>query len=428
MADRKAVSRREWRLHWPLLLAATIGISFGSIPTMTLGLFMEPLQNEFGWNRTTISLGMTVFAMLTAPLTPFAGALVDRYGARTIAIPGLFLSGLCFAAFGLMNGMVSVWIGIWVMYSLSSLLCRSVVWNPPVSASFVVNRGVAIAILLSGMSLASAASPLLTHTLIENLGWRGAYAGVGIGWAGFALLLVIPFFRIRTEPVAAAVPNSPPARPIMPGGLSGKQALRNRPLLRIAAAGLLFSTLSSAYGVHMIPIYTSLGLGRGEAAGLALVVGIAGAASKLAAGAIADRVNSGFLPFAALGLPSVGYALLLIGNGSVPLLLAGAIIIGLGAGAALHMIMYLTTQYGGLRNFGKIYGSISALFGLSAGIGPVSAGAIFDLTGGYSLFLMIGIPMFLVAALLVFGLGPYPEFETTGPEPENAGKASASAS
>lgn len=411
MTDAKQVARQEWRWHWPLLLAATIGISFGSIPTVTLGLFMQPLQDEFGWDRATISLGMTVFAFITAPLTPFAGALVDKFGARRIAMPGLALCGLAFASFSFSNGSVSLWVGLWVAYSLVSLLIRSVVWNPPVSSAFVVNRGVAIAILLSGMSIASAGAPLLAHALIEEFGWRGAYVGIGIGWAGVALLLVALFFKVKPTPQAAAGKDDPAPTRLIPGGLTGREAMRSIIIIRIGLAGLLVTILGSAYGVHMVPIYTSLGLERGEAAGLALLVGIAGVVSKLVAGSIADRVNSSFLPFTALALPAAGYGLLLVSGGAVVWLLAGAIVTGIGSGAAIHMIMYMTTQYGGLRNFGKIYGSVSAMFGLAAGIGPVTAGAIFDATGSYELYLMIGIPMFIAAGLLVFGLGPYPDFK-----------------
>lgn len=104
------------------------------------------------------------------------------------------------------------------------------------------------------------------------------------------------------------------------------------------------------------------------------------------------------------------------------MLLIGTVVIGTGSGAMLHMIMYLTTQYGGLRNFGKIYGSISALFGLAGGLGPVLAGAIFDATQSYELFLISAIPVFVLAAMLVFGLGPYPEFEPVSAEPVPTGK------
>ncbi|MBM3596139.1 MAG: MFS transporter, partial [Alphaproteobacteria bacterium] len=162
----RGTSPSEWKLHWPLLLAATFGVSFGGIPVSTLGLFMEPLRNEFGWSSTTISLSMTVFAFIVTPLTPFAGALVDKYGARTVAIPGLLLCGLAFSAFSFSNGVVALWLGMWVVYSLASVLIRTMVWNPPVATAFVANRGVAMAIMLSGMSVASATTPLLTHTLI----------------------------------------------------------------------------------------------------------------------------------------------------------------------------------------------------------------------------------------------------------------------
>ena len=402
----------EWKLHWPLLLAATFGISFGSIPMTTLGLFMQPLQTEFGWSRTTISLGTTVLALLVTPLTPFAGALVDRFGSRAVAIPGLALCGVLFSAFSLLNGAVALWIGLWVAYSLASLLIRTMVWNPPVSTVFVANRGLAIAILLSGMSIASSFSPMLAHALIENLGWRGAYIGIGLGWTGVALLLVVPFFRIKQTPVTSNVGSVPADAPgTVPGGLSGKQALRNAAILRIGAAGLVATILSSAYSVHSVPIFVSLGLERGEAAGIAVIYGIAGIASKIVVGSIADRVNSSFLPFSALALPALGYAALLASGGSLAMIFAGAVIIGIGSGATLHLIMYLTTQYGGLLNFGKIYGSVSAMFGLAAGVGPITAGWIFDTTGDYKLYLMIGIPMFVIAGLLAFKLGPYPKFE-----------------
>ncbi|MCB2046777.1 MAG: MFS transporter [Novosphingobium sp.] len=415
MTDKKALSRQEWRLHWPLLLAATFGISFGGIPTTTLGLFMQPLQDAFGWSRTTISLGMTVFAVAVIPLSPVAGAMVDRFGARAIAIPGLALCGLSFAGFSLMNGAIALWIGMWVIYSSVSVLIRTMVWNPPVATAFVINRGIALAIMLSGMSVASATVPLLTHTLISEFGWRTAYIALGLGWTGIALLLVIPFFKVTPRaqlPRAEASSETAEALEAasVPGGLTFGQALRSVTIIRIALACLLATLLGSAWGVHMIPIYTSLGVERVTAASLAMVSGAAAIASRLVAGSILDRFNFGMLPLVFLATPAIAYALLLVGHGSLPIIVAVALLIGIGSGASLYLIIYLTTQYAGLRHFGKIYGTISMMTGISAGIGPVSAGWIYDTTGSYELYLMIGIPIFILSGLLVMGLGPYPEF------------------
>jgi MFS family permease len=404
----------EWKLHWLLLLAATVGVSFGGIPVSSMGVFMQPLQDEFGWSRTTISVSMTVFAFVVTPLTPFAGALVDRFGARAIAIPGLFLCGLTFAAFSLMNGVVALWFGMWVAYALASLLIRTMVWNPPVATAFVANRGTAMAVMLSGMSVASAVTPLLTHFLIAELGWRGAYLALGLGWSGMALLLVIPFFRmapVKVRETESAAPGSPQPARFVPGGLSLREALRDKVMIRIAIATFLATMIGAGWGVHAIPVYRSLGIAEVTAASLALVAGTAAILSRLVCGAILDRFKAGWVPGVVLALPALAFIVLLVSDGALPIVLVGVALMGFGSGATLYMIMYLTTQYGGLRHFGKIYGSVSALVGLSSGIGPVTAGWIFDTTGSYEGFLMLSIPVFIVAGLLVLGLGPHPQFE-----------------
>ncbi len=416
MQDGRPSAASEWRQGWPVLLAATAAISFGAIPTATLGMFMQPLQDAFGWSRATISLGLMVFAVVTTPLSPFAGALVDRFGSRAVAVPGLALSGLSFVAFSLVGGSVALWITAWAAYSLCALFIRSTVWNRAVSGAFVTSRGVAIAVLLSGTSLASAGAPFVTHLLIERFGWQGGYIGLGLGWAGIAWLLVLIFFHEPLDaPSAPTSSNEPPKPKMLPGGLSVKEALRNQAVLRIAAAVMLQITIS----VHLVPIHVSMGASWGEAAAILTLAGVGGVLAKLATGFFADRVRSAVLPLVAFSLPAVGYAMILYGGGSIPMLAAATFVIGCGGGSALHMILYLTTQYAGLRNFGKIYGTIGALMGLGAGIGPSLAGWVHDVTQSYELFLAGAMPVMVLSGLLVFGLGPFPEFR---PEPAPPGR------
>lgn len=35
-----------WKAHWPLIFSAMMGLSFGALPTASLGLFMVPLKAE----------------------------------------------------------------------------------------------------------------------------------------------------------------------------------------------------------------------------------------------------------------------------------------------------------------------------------------------------------------------------------------------
>ncbi|MDG2003286.1 MAG: MFS transporter [Novosphingobium sp.] len=413
MQESQPAGTGEWRRNWPLLAAATAALSFGAVPVATLGIFMQPLQDAFGWSRTTITFGLMVFAFVTTPLSPFAGALVDKFGARAIGVPGLALAGISFAAFSLVGGSFAMWVTAWIVYSLCALLIRSTVWNRAVAGAFEKSRGLAIAVLLTGTSIAGAIAPIVTHLLIDNVGWEGAYIGLGIGWAGIGWVLVLLFFREPQAAPSEAAGSQDAVQPKeLPGGLTGKEALRNPVILRIGCAVLIQTTISAAVSVHLVPIHTSLGASRGEAAGIVALMGVGAVIAKLASGVIADRVRSSVLPLVAFTLPALGYLLLLLGDHSILSLATATFIIGCGSGAALHMIIYLTTQYGGLRNFGKIYGSIGALMGLAAGIGPVAAGMVHDANHSYDMFITAAIPMLLVAGLLVFGLGPYPDFKT----------------
>jgi len=403
---------QEWRANWTLALAAMMGLSFGSVPSATLGLFMEPLEAEFGWSRAMISAGMMVFAAITLPLTPFAGALVDKWGARRCGIPGLVFSGIFFAAFSQMTGASWMWWAIWVLYSLASLFIRSVVWNQAASSTFSASLGLATAIVLSGLALTQVIAPPLVHFLISDLGWRWTYAAMGLGWAGVALVLVFLFFRVPQQARQSSADSTGTTQQVAaPGGLTLGEALRAVVIYRIGFSMLVTFTISSAIGIHIVPMLEWAGTSRIEAASLASVLGIGSIVGKLLTGWLADRIESGFLPFLVVSIPALGYFLVWQGGASFIVLGLSVFLMGYGSGGALQMGIYLTTRYGGIRNFGKIYGLISSLIGLSGGLGPVLAGRLYDVTGSYETVLLIAMPAIILAGLAVFGLGPYPQFK-----------------
>ena len=402
---------QEWRVNWPLVLAAMIGLSFGSIPSATLGLFMHPLEQEFGWNRAEISLGMTIFAVVGLPLGPIIGMMVDRFGARRIVIPGLVLVGTSFASFSLMTGDYWQWMAIWVLYTISSIFIRSLVWNTAVSASFLAGRGLAIAVVMSGLAIAQMAGPPLTDRLIDAFGWRSAYTIIGLGWAGVALVLVLLFFKDRTTALPARHARQESGQAVQrPGGISVRQALRNPVVIRIGFAISLQALIGAGVLIHLVPMLTLAGLSRTEAAGLAALLGLASFFGNFAAGWLMDRVRGNLVPFCFFASPALGYLLIFYGGSSMAIFSAAVVVLGIGGGGALQIGIYLTTRYAGLRNFGTIYGIISSLQSGLSGVGPLVTGLIFDATGTYSLVLLMAMPTAVFTGLLVFGLGRYPDF------------------
>ncbi len=66
------------------IAAATFVILFIGLCSgfYTVSVFLEPIQQEFGWNRTTISLGFTIAALLVGLLSPAVGWAVSRFGVK----------------------------------------------------------------------------------------------------------------------------------------------------------------------------------------------------------------------------------------------------------------------------------------------------------------------------------------------------------
>ena len=79
---------REFRYGWPVVLASTFGISLGMspLPFYTIGVFAQPLAEEFGWGIDQIMLGLVPFCVVTVISAPMAGYLSDRYGVRKVAL------------------------------------------------------------------------------------------------------------------------------------------------------------------------------------------------------------------------------------------------------------------------------------------------------------------------------------------------------
>ena len=104
-----AIGREEWKRGWRLVLACCIGFSFFSLLTHTMGMFMQPIGKEFGWSRTLLSAGVTISGIATALLSPPFGILIDRFGSRRLALPGIVVTAFAVSLIALANGSAVQW-------------------------------------------------------------------------------------------------------------------------------------------------------------------------------------------------------------------------------------------------------------------------------------------------------------------------------
>ena len=402
-------ARAEWRRYWPMVLAACIGFSFMSFMTAAAGVFMDPLAAEFHWGRTELTLGMAIASLLSIICSPFVGNMIDRFGSRRLALPGLTLTGLAIAAFSLADGSLAQWIGLWLAWGVVALLVQSTLWSTAIASVFTTGRGLALGVTMSGTALAQVVAPPLANYLIERSGWRTAYVVLGLGWGALALILSALFlFDLRDR--ARQRRSSEAPAPIALTGLTIAQAWRNSSLWKVAAATFLVLTVTIAIVVHQFPILVEAGMSRTQAAWLVSLSGIAGVMGKLVSGTLIDRFHARVVGGVTLASTAIGWPMLMAGIATPATIILGIMISGYAAGTKIQLCSYLTARYAGMRNYGTIFGFMTSVIALASAVGPLAAGLSYDRYGSYTPLLLTGVVISLVSGGLVFSLRAYPDW------------------
>lgn len=410
MSYDKALAKAEFRQHWKLVMAAAIGFAFASVTSSSTGPLMEPLGKEFGWSRALQSSGPSITAILTFFMSPVFGLLIDRWGTRRMALTGLAFAALMISAFSLANGSPVQWIMLWLFYAFAAVMIKSTVWTAAVSSVFTQGRGLALGLTLSGTALANAIVPPITTALIDAYGWRGAFVGLGMGGGTIALVACWFFLFDGYDAAQRARANEPAATKQLldAPGLSMPEAWRNRALWKIGASTFIMMVITIALNVHQFPILTAAGVDRTSAGWYAGIAGITGIAGKLVTGWLLDRYHAKWVGSLTLASTAIAFAILLMPDLTPALIVTAMAINGYSAGTKLQLASFLTSAYGGMRNFGGIFGVIASLIAAGSGIGPVAGGYVFDRFGSYDPFLWFGIAGSLFCGLLIYTVGPYP--------------------
>ena len=406
-----AAGRSEFRLGWKVLIASLLGVAFGAspLPFNTIGFFIDPLQQEFGWTRTEISFGITIYGVLGALLAPAFGWLADRYGVRRVALGSLTVFGLVFAAFSVIPGNLFWFYVLWTMIGLFGIGSTPITWSRAINLWFFRQRGLALGLTLVGTSVSAMLLPFITTQLIGQVGWRGSFALLALLPLAVALPLGLLWFREPRDherpPEVAAVGAAQ-----LPGRTVG-EAMREK---RFWILWISIALISIAYAgalVHLPSMLAARGFDRTSAAAVMSVFGLSIFAGRIITGLLLDRFWAPLVTLPILCLPALS-CWVLMGDAplSLTLAVAAAFLMGFASGAETDLIAYLAGRYFGMRSYGQIYGVLYMAFGLSTAISASLYGWVRDTTGSYDPMLLAAAGMFVAGAVLLLFLGPYPVF------------------
>jgi MFS family permease len=377
-------------------LFVTNGLTIGG-----LTVFDEQLLREFGWSRGALKLRDFIQFALAGALAPLAGALADRFGIRPLLLVGASLTGVCIALYSRIQSAGHMY-ALHALFAAALAAAGLVVNVMLVSRWFVARRGTAIGIALVGTSLGGMVLPPVGTALIAALGWRGAFLALS---ALPALLVLVVLFVVRDDPARmglaplGAAGGGAGAGPVSASGVPYAEAVRTRTFWAIATIAMM--TFYSILGVsaHLFLHLRGLGFAPPQAArGIALLFGM-GLVGKFLWGYLADVLDRRLVFLTNLGVMLLGS--LCLASLSPGLFWPFVVLFGVGWGGLYTMLQLLTMDSFGLRDSGKILGTITILDAVGGGLGPWITGLLFDRAGSYApaFWLVAG----LVAVSLLIG-------------------------
>jgi MFS family permease len=394
---------RETAAGWRATAAAALGLATGPsvILVFTFGVFVAPLQAEFGWSRPQIMFGATLIAFAVMFSAPVVGFLIDRFGARPVVLASAFPFSAGIAAFSFLDNQIA---GFYVLCALLPFLgigLWPVSYLRVVSAWFEKRLGLATGIANGGIGIGAALLPLIATALIERGGLRTCFVMLAV--LGMAVAFPVNLWLLR-EPQAGGTAAARNRRDYTPDGFTFAETLRTRSFRLLMVAFFLLGIVNSLVSIQ-IPMLMDFGATPARAALVASVFGLTIVAGRFIVGALLDRVSVTLLMAVVCAGGFIACAIYASGS-SGPSVFLSAILLGGVFGAEFDVLSFVVKRYFGLRAFGRTYGVVFALFQLGSALGAILLPLSRVYTGSYVLGLSVFCAAMAIVAACFILLGP----------------------
>ncbi len=395
---------REGRLHyaWIVLGVLVVLLIAANGLRSTFGVFIKPLEAEFGWSRTSLSAAAAVSLLLFGAIAPFAGRMADLWGGRVVFTAALGLMGIAALASSLVTQLWHVYVASGILMALGAGGASLTTAIPLAARWFDKRRGLVIGIAGAAMSAAQLIVVPLAMWLALRLGWRGSYFWLGIG----LLLLILPLSAalLRNDPRDKGIQPYGANPRVSPVGAASPPEETRVPITK-ASRVPAFWLLSASYfvcgytsaglvGTHLIPHALEQGFPEMAAAQALGVMGAMSVFGTIASGWICDRFGRKG-PLAWYYFVRGLALLFLLVVWDVPSLHLFAAILGLNWFSTVPPTTTLTANIFGRASVGELTGWIFVSHQVGAALAATLGGWIHDQTGSYAW-------AFISAALLAF--------------------------
>lgn len=383
--------------RWRVLLGCFIGMSVATpaILLVPLGLFLKPITAEFGWSRTDFSILISIASLFNALALPFAGYLVDRFGAPRVAAVGTVLGCGSYAALSLAPSYIG-FIGVLAAAVMLGNLASYPAFMSLTQRWFDRRLGLALAITSTGLAVGIGATSWFITRIIATDGWRPAFLTIGLSAMVIGLINLLAFVRDNRGPIPEAERRDVPVQ-IEPSGQTLHAAIRTRDFWLYSISFLLVVFGVVGCNAHLPALLSDRGAPVAEIAYVVAIGSLGSLVGRLFTGIMLDRFSVRSVAAVFLVGQAVGFLLLLDG---LKWALPASFLLGTVQGAEIDLLGFVVARRFGRAAYARIFGTAFSVTLIGAMVGPVVMATIFDRTGSYNL----GLTAFPLLPLLAFVL------------------------
>ena len=359
-------------------------------------LFLPYWVEEFNWNRGLASGAQALSTLLMGLAAPMVGILIMKQGAKRAIIGGnvLCVAGLILLSY--MNHMWQLYLGVGVLLGLGVSIGGMLAMMTIINNWFIMKRTVALALSMASMGFAGIFINPSVMALIETIGWRDTY--LVIAAAALIFCVVLPGLFIINKPEdLGQVPDGPASKKHerennnaqqnknlykTPVDFTAKEALRTRTLWLLVCYGALSMLVTMGMGAHIIAFQFDIGIPAITAAFVGSVFSAVMGIGQLGVGFLGLRVKMHYMAVCSMFIAVVGFSMLLFAK-SLPMMIAYAILFGIGSGIQFIAIGNLFPDYFGRSEFPKIMGYTMPFNSIVSSIGAPFTGYMREWFGSY---------------------------------------------
>jgi MFS family permease len=367
---------------------------------MIIGLFfvysllIKELELEFGWSRTTLSIGASIVGFSMGFYAILGGRLSDLFGPRLVLTFSGLIYGLGYAAISFISEP-------WHLFAICALFLgvgmgtHDVVTLGPIAKWFPNRKGIMTGIVKSGTATGQMVMPVVAAILLAKYGWRETVVIVGLV-AAVVLVIGAQFMSVPSKP------KSTEALPLT--GLNFSEARTTLSFWVLCVVQCLFFSTLMSVPLHIAVHGMDQGMSKATAAALLTVLGGSSIVGRLAIGTFADKLG-GRMAYSLCLAPLVVSLVLFVFAESHWMIFAIIVLYGAAHGGLFVVVAPTIAEIFGTRSHGAIFGVVVFFGTLGGAAGPIFAGQVFDRTGGYDLA-FAGLAAMITIALVLTRLLP----------------------